>query len=72
MSAEVDQLIQTVHDTEGVIDSTIAFIAGIVPQLQAAAGDRAAVLAIATELDAKKTELANAIAAPAPPTTPRR
>ena len=66
MSAEVDTLIETVHNTEAVIDSAIAFIAGVVPLLQAAAGDRAATLAIATELDAKKTELANAIASPPP------
>lgn len=63
MSAEVDQLTQTVQATEGVIDSAIAFIAGLVTQLQAAAGDRAATLAIAEELSAKKDQLAAAIAA---------
>src|SRR5712691_2871944 len=32
-SAEVDTLIETVHNTEAVIDSAIAFIAGVVPLL---------------------------------------
>lgn len=63
MSQELDQLTQTVHDTEGVIDSAIAFISGLQAQLIDAAGDKAATLAIAQELGQKKDQLAAAIAA---------
>ena len=64
--SKLDPLHNEVETTEGVIDSAIAFINGLVEKLQAAlASDdvTAEVTAITAELQAKREALAVAIAA---------
>lgn len=64
---EVDALVAQVAATDGVIDSTIAFIQGLIPILQSVAGNKAATLQVAADLQTKTQALADAVAA-VPPT----
>lgn len=64
MSAEViARITQAVNDTVGVMQSAIVEIEELSAALRGVAGDEAATLALADALDAKKAELAAAVAA---------
>lgn len=69
MAGELDALKTEVAETKTVIDSAIVFIQGLKQKLDEAiaAGDPAALTALAAELDAKQGELAAAIATEPPP-----
>jgi hypothetical protein len=60
------KLIDAVARQTTVIDSTITFLAGLTETLRNMGGSSAEENALADELDAKSTELANAIATPGP------
>lgn len=69
-SPEMTALEAQVTATDGVIDSAVTLLTGLVPLIEAAAGDKAASLALAADLKAKTDGLAAAVAAvpaPAPP-----
>ena len=61
IEAAIAEMQATVTRTEGVVDSTIAFIQQIVGLLNQNAGDPAAIRAIAQQLNSKVTELATAV-----------
>lgn len=67
--SELDDLTQTVHDTEAGIDSAVALLDGLAAQLDAAiaSGNPAALVALSDELKAKKDQLAAAVLADARP-----
>jgi hypothetical protein len=63
----MDALKQAVADEDTVIASAITFINGLAAQIVDAAGDKAASLALADDVKAQSTALANAIATPPAP-----
>lgn len=63
MLKETADLIQEVHDTKGVIDSTKLLIDAILNKIEASKDDPVAVQAAIDELRAAKTVLADANAA---------
>jgi hypothetical protein len=73
-SAEWDALAAAVTAEDTVIDSAISLLNGLAPIVAAAAGDKAASLAVAADIKAKSDALAAAVLAntpaapPAPPT----
>lgn len=66
MSAEMDALKSAVAAEDTVIASAVTFIQGLATQIADAAGDRAASTALAADVNAQATSLANAIATPGP------
>jgi hypothetical protein len=77
MSVELDQLEVQVAQTDGVIDSAVVLINGVVGQLQALADELAAegidnskVVAITNDLSARTEALAAAVAAVPPEPVP--
>jgi hypothetical protein len=66
MSQAVDKITESVTGVKTAIDSAIAFITGVAQAIRDNANDRAALTALAAELDAKKQELADAILANTP------
>lgn len=65
-SAEWDALQAAVTAKDAIDDSVIAFINGLTPILTAAAGDRAATLAVVADLQARGAALSAAVAANTP------
>ena len=61
MSAEIDSLRASVTRIETVADSAVALIHGLAEQIRQLEPDRAAIAALASEVDAKATELAAAV-----------
>lgn len=61
--ADLSALTASVTDIVGASESTIALLTDIAAQLRAAATDPAAIQALADQLDAEKSNLANAVAA---------
>jgi len=70
MSVEMDALQAAVTRNTTLDGSMIELLNGIAAQLLATAGDRAAALALAGELNAKSDALAAAVAANTPATPP--
>jgi hypothetical protein len=72
MSAEMDALVQSVTNENTVIDSAITLLAGLAAQITDTAGDKAATLALAKDVQAKADVLAAAVTAntPAVPVDP--
>jgi hypothetical protein len=70
MSQEMTDLQAAVAAEGTVIDSAVAAFQGIAQQIQDAAGDRAASLALADEVRAKSAALAAAIPQNTPAATP--
>ncbi len=66
VSPEVQALEDQVAATDGVIDSTIALLTGLVDILTNAAGNKAATLAVVDDLKAKTQALADAVASVPP------
>lgn len=66
VSTEVQALIDTVTAEDTVIDSAIALIAGLAAAMVNVAGDKAATLALATDVKAKSDALAAAVVAGTP------
>lgn len=58
---EMDALQQAVADENTVIDSVIVFLDGLGSMIAASAGDKAASLALANDVAAKKQALADAV-----------
>ena len=69
-SAEWDALAAQVTTKDAVDDSVIAFINGLAPILSAAAGDRAATLAVVADLKTRGDALAAAVVANTPTAPP--
>ena len=66
MSAQLDKLTQEVSETNTVIDSAIALLSSLSDQIRNLKDDPAKLEQLANDLDAKQTELANAVAANTP------
>lgn len=74
MSVEVDDLVAKVSALSGVVPSVVTLLSDLAAQLRSSAGDRAKILALATEVETRKNELAKAVTdntpAPVPGPTP--
>lgn len=66
MSQEMDDLKQAISDENSVIASAVTAFQGIASQIAAAAGDRAATAALATDVRNQAAALAAAIPANTP------
>lgn len=66
VSPEVQALEDQVAATDGVIDSAVALLEGLVTILQNVAGDKAATLQVAADLKTRTDALAAAVAAVPP------
>lgn len=63
MSAELDRLTTEVAETKAGVASAITLIQGLAQQIRDNANDPAALKALADDLDASQTDLANAVTA---------
>jgi hypothetical protein len=63
---DVDALVAQVAATNGVIESVIVFLNGIVPLLESVAGNKAATLAVTEDIRVHTDALAAAVAAVPP------
>ena len=69
-STEWDALVATIAAEDTVIDSAVTLLNGLAPIVAAAAGDKAASLAVAADIKAKSDALAAAVAANTPAAPP--
>jgi hypothetical protein len=70
VSTQMQQLIDAVAAEDTIIDSAIAFINGLAPLIESAAGDRTASLALAADVRKRGQALADAIVANTPQEPP--
>jgi hypothetical protein len=70
LNAAVDDLIATVAAEDTVIDSAIAFIAGVPALIEAAGTDATKLSALSTAIKAKAQQLADAMVANTPEAPP--